>query len=299
MKITFPHLGNTYLASKALFDGLEIDSVIPPPSNKKALEIVLNGKPTLVGMGIARDVIPQMKDNMLLHAGPPIAWDRMSGPLKGAVIGALIYEGKAKNEEEAVKLASSGEIEYSPCHEHNSVGPMAGVVSPSMPVFILKNEEYGNFAYCTMNEGLGKVLRYGAYQPEVIEKLKWMEKVLYPVLKKAIEINGKIDLKNMIAQALHMGDELHNRNRAGTSLFYRTIAPSIVKTGEDAETIAKVLDFINGNDHFFLNLSMPASKVTLDAARNIPGSSMAVVMARNGTDFGIQLSGTGNSWFVG
>ncbi len=268
-------------------------------ANKKALEIVLNGKPTLVGMGIARDVIPQMKDNMLLHAGPPIAWDRMSGPLKGAVIGALIYEGKAKNEEEAVKLASSGEIEYSPCHEHNSVGPMAGVVSPSMPVFILKNEEYGNFAYCTMNEGLGKVLRYGAYQPEVIEKLKWMEKVLYPVLKKAIEINGKIDLKNMIAQALHMGDELHNRNRAGTSLFYRTIAPSIVKTGEDAETIAKVLDFINGNDHFFLNLSMPASKVTLDAARNIPGSSMAVVMARNGTDFGIQLSGTGNSWFVG
>jgi len=266
--------------------------------NEKSLKKILNGTPFLVDLDIAIEVIPGMKKNMILHAGPPINWDRMCGPMRGAIIGALIYEGLAKNPEEAEKIAASNEIEYSPCHEYGTVGPMAGIVSPSMPVFVLKNEEYGNHAYCTMNEGLGKVLRYGAFSKEVIEKMRWMESVLYPALKRAVNELGKIDLKNIIAQALHMGDEVHNRNRAATSLFYRQIAPAVIKTN-DTDIAVKVLEFINGNDHFFLNLSMPACKVTLDAARNIKGSSVVVAMTRNGTDFGIQLSGTGDQWFVG
>jgi len=268
-------------------------------ANKKALEIVLKGKPNLVGMDIALNVIPGMKQNLILHSGPPITWERMSGPTRGAIIGALIYEGMAQNPEEAEKLAASGEIEYAPCHEHATVGPMAGIVSASMPVFIVKNEEFGNVAYCTQNEGLGKVLRYGAFGEEVIKRLKWMEQTMYPILKKAIESVGRIDLKNLIAQALHMGDEVHNRNRAGTSLFYRAIAPAIIKTSDNKQDMADVLDFINGNDHFFLNLSMPAAKATLDAAMNIPNSSMVIALARNGTDFGIRLAGTGEKWFVG
>jgi hypothetical protein len=268
-------------------------------ANQKAMEIILKGSPSLVGMDIALNVIPRMKKNLILHSGPPITWDRMCGPTRGAIIGALIYEGMAKDEKEAETLASSGKIEYAPCHEHSTVGPMAGIVSPSMPVFIIKNEAYGNLAFCTLNEGLGKVLRYGAFGPEVIQKLKWMEEVLYPTLKKALEKHGNIDLKNLIAQALHMGDEVHNRNRAGTSLFFRAIAPAILRTTDNLENAAKSLEFINWNDHFFLNLSMPASKATLDAARNIPYSSVAVVMARNGTDFGVQLAGTGDQWFTG
>ncbi|OFX60068.1 MAG: hypothetical protein A2046_16450 [Bacteroidetes bacterium GWA2_30_7] len=268
-------------------------------ANKKALEIILNGKPVLIGMDIALNVIPGMKKNLILHSGPPIKWAQMCGPTRGAIMGALIYEGLAATSEEAEKLASSVKIEYSPCHEHASVGPMAGIISASMPVFIIKNESYGNLAYCTLNEGLGKVLRYGAFSQEVIDRLKWMEKTMYPILKKAIEKIGKIDLKNIIAQALHMGDEVHNRNRAGTSLFYRAIAPAIVETSENNNDAAKVLNFMNGNDHFFLNLSMPASKCILDAARNIENSSIAVVMARNGTEFGVQLAGTGNHWFTG
>ncbi len=268
-------------------------------ANKEALRIILNGKPHLIGLGIAIDHIPGMKKNLILHAGPPVSWDRMCGPTRGAIIGALIYEGLASDPEEAEKMASSGNIEYAPCHEHSTVGPMAGIVSPSMPVFIVKNEEYGNTAYCTMNEGLGKVLRYGAYSEAVITKLKWMEEILYPVLKRAVEKYGKIDLKNIIAQALHMGDEVHNRNRAGTSLFYRMIAPSVITTAKNPPEAASVLDIINENDHFFLNLSMPAAKATLDAARDIPNSSILVTMSRNGTDFGIQLAGTGDDWFTG
>ena len=268
-------------------------------ANARVMKIILGGMPHLVGLERAIDVIPGMKPDLLLHAGPPITWDRMCGPMRGAVIGALLYEQKAETAEEAQRLAASGAIKFAPCHEHAAVGPMAGVVSPSMPVFVLKNEAYGNYAYCTMNEGLGKVLRYGAYSEPVIQKLKWMESTLYPVLKKAVAKLGRIDLKNIIAQALHMGDEVHNRNRAATSIFYRTIAPAIVTTCSDPPIVADVLEFINHNDHFFLNLSMPASKVTLDAARGIKHSSILVVMSRNGTDFGVQLSGTGDAWFTG
>ena len=267
-------------------------------ANQKAMEVILAGTPRLVGLDIARNVIPGMTENTILHAGPPITWDRMCGPMRGGILAGLVYEGRASTIEEAEALASSGQIQYAPCHEHAAVGPMAGIVTPSMPVMIIQNEKFKNFAYCTLNEGLGKVLRYGAFGDEVTRRLKWMENTLYPVLKAAIAHTGPIDLKNLIAQALHMGDEVHNRNRAGTSLFYRAIAPAIVATCANKEDAVAVLNFINGNDHFFLNLSMPACKATLDAARNIKGSSIAVVMARNGTDFGIQLAGTGDLWFT-
>lgn len=268
-------------------------------ANEAAMKIILSGRAHLVGLGQAIDTIPGMKKNLILHAGPPIAWERMCGPMRGGIMAALMYEGMAKTPDEAERLAASGRIEYAPCHEHQTVGPMAGIVSPSMPVFILKNEEHGNLAFCTMNEGLGKVLRYGAYGDDVTKRLVWMQNVLYPVLKKAMDAIGKIDLKNIIAQALHMGDEVHNRNRAATSLLFRILSGGIVKTCDDKKATAEVLAFIHGNDHFFLNLSMPACKAVLDAARNIKNSSIVVVMARNGTDFGVQLSGTGDQWFVG
>lgn len=268
-------------------------------ANEKALAKIIKAKPALVGMGVALDVIPGMKKDLILHAGPPVTWERMCGPMRGGIMAALMYEGLAKDPKEAEKLAASGKIKYEPCHEHGAVGPMAGIISASMPVFIVKNEASGNYAYATQNEGLGKVLRYGAYSPEVIERLKWMETALYPTLKAAIGLLGKIDLKTIVAQALHMGDEVHNRNRAATSLFYRAVAPAVIKTARDTETAAKVIEFINGNDHFFLNLSMALSKASLDAGRGVKDSSVVVVMARNGTDFGVQLSGTGGKWFTG
>lgn len=268
-------------------------------ANKKVMEIILNGQPTLLDIGVAEEVIPGMTKKTLLHAGPPIKWEKMSGPLKGAVIGALIYEGLAVDEKEATELAVSGEISYDPCHHHNTVGPMAGVVSASMPVWILQNKKYGNYSYCTLNEGLGKVLRYGAYSNEVIKRLKWMENLLAPLLKQALKLHGQIDLKTMIAQALQMGDEGHNRNRAGTSLLIRELAPYIIQTKFSEEEKIKVLKFIDSNDHFFLNLTMPACKCTLDAAKNIEFSTIVNVMARNGTEFGIRVSGLGDRWFTG
>ncbi|GAB6188595.1 DUF1116 domain-containing protein [Marinitoga arctica] len=292
-----PPLGGSK-AVKILNDFSKL-SIDVEKANAEAVERIMNSQPTLVGMGIARDVVPGMKDNMILHAGPPITWDRMCGPLKGAIIGGLIYEGKAKDEKEAIELIESGEIEFDPWHHHDGVGPMAGVATPSMPVFIIENKTYGIKSYCTMNEGLGKVLRYGANGPDVIKKLKWMEEVLYPVLKEAIELKGEINLKNLIAQAVQMGDECHNRNRAATSLFIREIAPAILDTSFSNEEKKSIIEFINANDHFFLNLSMPAAKSATLAAEGIKGSTIVTVMARNGTDFGIRVAGLPGKWFVG
>ena len=268
-------------------------------ANKKVMEIILNGQPTLLDIGVAEEVIPGMTKKTILHAGPPIKWEKMSGPLKGAVIGALIYEGLAVDEKEATELAASGEISYDPCHHHNTVGPMAGVVSASMPVWILQNKKYDNYSYCTLNEGLGKVLRYGAYSDEVIKRLKWMENLLAPLLKQVLKLHGPIDLKTMITQALQMGDEGHNRNRAGTSLLIRELASYIIQTKFSEKEKIKVLKFIDSNDHFFLNLTMPAAKCTMDAAKNIEFSTIVTVMARNGTEFGIRVSGLGDRWFTG
>ena len=274
--------------------GLNIEA-----ANQEVVSRIRRGQVSLVGMGIARQVIPGMHDRMLLHAGPPIEWARMCGPTRGAVMGALIYEGLAQDEKEAAQLAASGAIEFSPCHHHHAVGPMAGVVSPSMPVWILENKTFGNRAYCTQNEGLGKVLRYGGMGPEVYARLKWMETDLYPTLDRALQTlpNG-IDIKSLIAQALHMGDECHNRNRAATSLFLRAIGPALARTHHDNEVLARVIEFIDRNDHFFLNLSMPTGKALLEAAEGIPGSTIVTVMARNGTDFGIRLASMPERWFT-
>jgi len=284
------------LVPRLLFtrQGVDIEA-----ANVEAVTRILRGRPVLIGMGIAREVIPGYHDRLILHAGPPITWERMCGPQRGAVVGALVYEGLAQDEREAAELAASGEIEFAPCHHYHAVGPMAGIISPSMPVFIIKNETFGNLAYATQNEGLGRVLRYGAYGPDVYERLRWMEEVLYPTLRVALEsIEGGIDLRILISQALHMGDECHNRNRAGTSLFLRAVTPAIIRTCPDQERAARVFEFIEQNDHFFLNLSMPAAKAMLEPAEGIAGATVLTVMARNGTDFGIRMAGMPDRWFV-
>ena len=272
-------------------------------ANAEALRRVLASRPHVVGVGLARDVVPGLTDGLFLHAGPPITWDRMSGPLRGAVLGGLLLEGLAGTPEQAAALAASGTVRFEPCHHHDAVGPMAGLMTPSMPVWILEDRadgpRKGARTFCTLNEGLGKVLRYGAYAPEVLERLRWMAAELAPMLGEALAARGPIDLKLLMAQALQMGDEGHNRNRAGTSLLFRQLAPALARLPREREALARVLAFIDSNDHFFLNLTMPMAKCMLQAAEGVPLSSMVTVMARNGTDFGIQLAALPGRWFTG
>jgi Protein of unknown function (DUF1116) len=284
-------------------DGHALQKLLADPAvdaaNKLAVERMLAAHPVLIDVRPAGEAIPALRDKKLLHAGPPIAWERMCGPMRGAVIGACIYEGWASNEAEAVALAEAGALDFEPCHHYNAVGPMAGIISPSMPVVVVEDSVHGNITFATLNEGLGKVLRYGAFAPEVLERLRWMQNILGPALGRAVRKLGGVDLRAIMAQALQMGDECHNRNKAATSLFVRQVGPALVETGSSITETAAVLRFIAGNDHFHLNPSMAAAKAITLAGANVPHSSVVVTMARNGVDFGIRVSGLGDRWFVG
>jgi len=267
-------------------------------ANRSATERILSAGAELVDVRPAADALGLPRD-LFLHAGPPIEFGDASGPLRGALIGAALFEGLATDPDEAVHMLESGRIRLEPCHHHRAVGPMAGVTTASMWVSELRDPISGGTAYCSLNEGLGKVLRYGAYSAEVIDRLRWMGDVLGPVLSAALNRSGPVDIKSILAQMLQMGDEGHNRNRAGSLMFLRDLAPAVADSGVPAVQVAEVLRFIGGNEHFFLNYGMPAAKLALDAARDFPGSSVVVAMARNGTEFGIQTSGTGDAWFTG
>jgi hypothetical protein len=267
-------------------------------ANQTAVQRMISARPVVTGIGTARDVIPGMRDNLLLHAGPPIEWTRMSGPLRGAVIGALLFEGLAADETQARELASGGEIDFEPCHHHSAVGPMAGVISPSMAVYIIDNVDGENHAFSNLNEGYGKVLRYGAFGDDVIKKLKWMNATMAPVLAEALDSGDGIDLRALLAEALHMGDEGHNRNKAGSLLFLKHLAPAIARTKVSDGVKEEVLAFLGDNALSVLNPVMAACKAMADAAHGVEGSTLVTAMARNGTDFGIRVSGLGERWFT-
>lgn len=271
-------------------------------ANSIAVERMMESEPYWVDMELAIKAIPGMRDRMLLHAGPPISYERASGPLRGALIGASIYEGWASTAEEADRLLRRGEIIIEPAHHHNSVGPMAGVISPSMPIYIVRDLKHGIEAYSNMNEGIGRVLRYGVYDRDVIERLRWMGETLYPVLRDSIRDMARegrgLNIKNMIAQALHMGDDCHNRLVAATSIFIREMAPYIFSTGHDRRILREAYSFIQGNPFTTLNIVMAGAKVMTLAAHGIKYSTIVTTMARNGTEFGIRVSGLGDEWFT-
>jgi Protein of unknown function (DUF1116) len=266
-------------------------------ANAQATARMLASRAHLVDVTPARAVL-DLQPGEFLHAGPPISWERAAGPLRGALMGAAIFEGLADSPESAAKHAERGAFALAPCHSRGAVGPMAGVISPSMWLFVLADPATGRRSYCSLNEGLGKVLRYGAFAPEVLDRLAWMSSVLGPLLAAAVRRHGPVDVSAILAQMVQMGDEAHNRNRTGTLMLLRDLLPSMIESGLAAGDVARAAAFIGGNDHFFLNLAMPACKLALDAARDVPGSTLVVAMARNGTDFGIQVAGTGEQWFT-
>ena len=268
-----------------------------PAANAEAVRRMLAAGAVLVDVAPAAEVLG-LHRGQFCHAGPPVGWDRASGPLRGALIGATLLEGLADDPAGAERLLASSTVDWAPCHSLGGVGPMAGVVSPSMWVFVLRDEARDRTSWCSLNEGLGAVLRYGAYAPAVIERLRWMSTVLGPALRGALRSRGPVDIASLIGQMLHMGDEGHNRNRAGTLMLLRDLLPDLA-TSVPSDQLADIARFVGGNDHFFLNLVMPACKLATAAAAGIPGCSVVTAMARNGTDFGIQVSGCGDTWFTG
>lgn len=266
-------------------------------ANQTAIERYLAAQPVLVDVVYANEAIVALQEKRILHAGPPIAWEEMCGPMQGAILGAILLEGWADSLEAAEKLILTKQVQLEPNHHYHAVGPMAGIISPSMPVWVVENKTTGEKAFSNFNEGLGKVLRFGANNEQVLTRLRWLASEMAPAMKAMLKISGEIELKPIIAQALHMGDEVHNRNSAATGLLLKRILSALLAADIDPTQLKRVAEFITNNDHFFLNLSMAACKVMMDAAANVPHSTLVTVMARNGVNFGIRLSGTGDQWY--
>jgi hypothetical protein len=267
-------------------------------ANAQALERIFTARPFLVGVGLASELLPDLQEHTVLHAGPPLPWTEMCGPLRGAVLGALQYEGWAISEVAAQALVEAGKITFRPCHSASAVGPMTGVITPSMPLMVIENRAFGNRAYTTLNEGLGKVLRFGANDASVLQRLRWLQTVVAPALHAALQHAGGVDLRVLMAQALLMGDEMHQRNLAATALLVRMLMPHLVRTAPAQAHLGEIADYLTRNDQFFLNVAMAAAKATMDAAVGIVGCTLVTAMARNGTTFGIRLSALGERWFT-
>ena len=267
-------------------------------ANKEAVRRMLAAEPILVDVVPAGDIVPDLHDQMILHAGPPIEWCRMCGPMQGAIAGIAVFEGWAKDLKQASTAAAAGHFSFDANHHHDAVGPMTGMTTASQPVLVVENQKTGNQSYCTINEGLGKVMRFGGNDAEVLNRLAWIRDTLGPALGSALRDVGGIQLKPLIARGLSMGDEMHQRNVACSGLFLRAVAAAITKTNSDTRKISEVLDFISANDQFHLNIAMAMGKAIMDPVSHIEGSSIVTAMSRNGTDFGIRVSGTGNEWFT-
>lgn len=267
-------------------------------ANAETVRRILAGDPVLVDVIPAATAIPSLAARTILHAGPPVEWARMCGPMRGAVMGIAVFEGWARDLADAEAKAAQGHFTFQPNHDYGAVGPMTGMTTLSQPVMVVENRTFGNRAYCAINEGLGKVMRFGGNDDEVLARLAWLRDVLGPAMGRALREMGGIPLKPIIARGLGMGDEMHQRNVGCSSLLLRQLAPALARTAESTATLAECLAFIGRNDQFFLNVAMAMGKAMTDPARNIPASTIVTALCRNGTDFGVRVSGTGDRWFT-
>jgi len=268
-------------------------------ANTKAIETMLTGDPVLVDVVPAVEAIPELASgNTILHAGPPIEWQRMCGPMRGAVAGIAVFEGWADNLDDAFKKAEAGEFNFQPNHHYRAVGPMTGMTTKSQPLMVVHNRTFDNYAYCAINEGLGKVMRFGGNDAGVLKRLAWLRDTLAPMMTDALAQCDGIGLKNLIARGLTMGDEMHQRNVACSGLLLRELAPLMALVSKDNASLSEALKFMGGNDQFFLNVGMATGKALMDPVRDIEHSTIVTAMCRNGTDFGIRVSGLGDQWFT-
>lgn len=268
-------------------------------ANRDVINKIIASSPVLLDVVPAKDVIKELQGLTLLHAGPPIQWQNMPHPVQGSCIGAVLFEGWAQTEEEALGLLQSGQVNLIPCHHVEAVGPMGGITSANMPVLVVENTEHGNRAYCILNEGIGKVLRFGAYSQDVIARLHWMAEVLGPTLGRVLrKMEGGLSLNPIIAKAIAMGDEFHQRNIAASLIFLKEMGPTIVALEMDEKDKEEVIQFLADTDQFFLNIMMAAAKAVMDSARTITYGTVVTAMCRNGENFGIRIAGMGDEWFT-
>lgn len=270
-------------------------------ANRESWQRITGSEPVVRDVRPAGEVLPGMSRDLVLTSGAPLPWGQYVGGQREAIIGAAQYEGLATSRDEAITKLASGEIRVGACHDFGAVGSLAGVYTASMPVFVVENTNSGNVGYCNFYEGNEpKRLNYGVYDADVQQRLDYVHQVIAPVVGEALRRIGGVPLRPIIRRALQMGDELHSRNTAATLLFTRALVPALLQMAREGdERIGEVLEALDGNDYFFLRLSMAAAKAMADAGAGIPGSSVVTAMGFSCQGFFIRVSGLGEAWVRG
>ena len=271
-------------------------------ANRLAYDRLTQAEPMLTDIQRGGDVIPGMSENTILTSGAPMPWTEYYGGQRNAIICGAIYEGLADSAEDADQKLGNGQIILASTHDHGCVGSVAGIYTASMPVFVVENTAHGNRAFCNFYEGESRRrLNYGVYDEGVADGLRFLERKLAPLLQSAVARTGGVPLKPLISRALRMGDELHSRNTAATTLFARELTPAFIDLATEGQRtqVLSALEFLYSSDYFFLRLAMAAAKATADAASDIEGSSVVTAMTISCRAFSIRVAGLGDTWFDG
>ncbi len=264
-------------------------------ANTVALARLVTADPVLIDVAPAGEVVQGLEGRMILHAGPPIPWERMCGAMRGSLVGLVLWEGWASAPEEAERLLAAGKVRLEPNHHHHGVGPMAGTTSPSLPVWVVENRTSGNLAYCRLAEGMQQ---FGQFDIEALSGLNRWRDVWAPSIRAGLRKRGPIPLKSIIARALQMGDELHNRPNAASSLFANLMAQAMVDADVPKAALLQTMGYLAGNEFLFLGISMAAAKSAAEPLEGVEDSTLVTAMARNGVEFGIRVSGLPGQWFI-
>jgi hypothetical protein len=249
-----------------------------------------------IGVARAGEVIRGLGPREFLHAGPPLVGAEPVGPMRGAMLGALVLEGEARDVAEAAEIVDAGEVALRCAHSSDAVGAMAGIISPRIPVVVVEGAD-GERVHAPLNEGLGVALRFGSTSDRVLDRLRWLGEVATPLLDAALCGIGGVDVIALQAEGLRRGDECHNRNVASTAALALMLAPAIAAHAPSPGVAAELLTFIAGNPHFFLSFSMAAGKAVGDAAHRAGHDGLVTAICANGHEVGIRVSGT-DGWFT-
>ncbi len=250
--------------------------------------------PLLTDVRPAREVVPNMTDRTILHCGPPLDWPDFCDPLRRSVLAAILAEGWAADHEEASGLVAGGRVTLGSANHHSTVVPMASAMGPSTPMFVVGMDD--RRAFSPLNQGPGRTAWFGVDAPEAVDRLRWLADVGGPLLAAALRTAEPVNVFALAAQGVQMGDDLHMRTQATGNLLLRSLFADLVETAHAG--LSEFARYWSSNHLFFLNIAMAAAKVTTAWASEVPDSSAVVTMARNGTTFGVQVTGAGDGWFT-
>lgn len=273
----------------------------PDTADLQAFERQAAVVPVFEGIAVARDatVLPS---RTILHAGPPFRpGQAIAAPIRNSARVAAVFEGWARDFDDAGRRIDSGDIRIAPAQDHGVVVPLASVLSPGMYVQIVRDGAAAQGLpparrfFSPLNGGSGPAPRLGQCTDAALAHLRWLNGEFADCLSACLAADSNAPLLPIADAALAAGDDCHGRTAAATRLLtdrWASLWQGLANSGGAARARA----FLDASPSFFLNLWMAACKCMLAAAQG-ENSSLPTAAGGNGIEFGIQVGGLPGQWW--